>query len=79
MEQVNGIANLQLLAAIPNIEKQNEDFDIWFEKAHPTDAEKIEYRKVNYLPNMEYSYGNFLQFTDERRKLIRKRFEEILL
>ena len=79
MEQVNNIANLQLLAAIPNIEKQNEDFDVWFKKTHPAEAEQIEYRKVNYLPKMEYTYGNFLQFTDERKKLIRKRFEEILL
>lgn len=79
MEQVNNIANLQLLAAIPNIEKHDEDFDVWFKKAHPTEAEQIEYRKVNYLPNMEYTYENFLQFIDERKKIIRKRFEEILL
>ena len=79
MERVNNIANLQLLAAIPNIEKQNEDFDIWFEKTHPTEAERIEYRKVNYLPDMEYTYGNFLKFTYDRRELIKARFEELLL
>ena len=79
MDQVNNIANLQLLAAIPNIEKQNEDFDIWFEKTYSTEAEKIQYRTVNYLPDMEYSYANFLKFTNERRRLIRRRFEELLL
>lgn len=79
MDQVNSIANLQLLAAIPNIEKQDTDFDVWFEATHPTDSEKIEYRTVNYLPSMEYSYANFLTFISERQKLMRNRFEELLL
>ena len=79
MDRVNSIANLQLLAAISNIEKQDTDFDAWFEKNYPTEVGKIEYRRVNYLPDMEYTYANFLQFTDERKKLMRKRFEELLL
>ena len=79
IDQVNNIANLQLLAAIPNIEKQNEDFDIWFRKTHSTESEKIQYRMVNYLPDMKYSFANFLKFTNERRRLIRRRFEELLL
>jgi len=79
MDQVNSIANLQLLAAIPNIEKQDTDFDVWFEATHPTDSEKIEYRTANYLPSMEYSYANFLTFISERQKLMRNRFEELLL
>ena len=79
MDQVNNIANLQLLAAIPNIEKQNKDFDIWFEETHSTEAEKIQYRTVNYLPDMEYTYANFLKFTNERRRMLRRRFEELLI
>lgn len=76
---VNDISNLQLLAAQLNEEKLNTDFDVWFNKQYITDAEKIQYRTINYLPEMEYSYDNFLVFMDERRKLLKAKLEEILL
>jgi len=37
-ENVNYIANLQLLKAIPNIEKQDKDFDKWLFETYPTPA-----------------------------------------
>ena len=76
---VNDISNLQLLAAQLNEEKLNTDFDVWFKKQYSTDAEKIQYRTINYLPKMEYSYDNFLVFIKERRKLLKAKLEEILL
>lgn len=76
---VNDISNLQLLAAQLNEEKLNTDFDVWFKKCYITDSEKIQYRTINYLPEMEYSYDNFLAFMDERRKLIKAKLKEILL
>ncbi len=45
MNHVNDISNLQLLAAIPNIEKQDKDFEEWFAETCPTDTDKIQYRK----------------------------------
>ncbi len=68
MNHVNDISNLQLLAAIPNIEKQDKDFEEWFAETCPTDTDKIQYRKINYLPEMQYSYDMFLQFVSDRRK-----------
>lgn len=76
---VNELSNLQLLAAIPNIEKQNEDFDSWFEKTYPTDMDKIQYRAINHMPNMDYTYANFLTFMKDRRTLIKAVLENILL
>lgn len=38
---VNDLSNLQLLIAIPNIEKQDKDFADWFAKVCPTDTDKI--------------------------------------
>ncbi len=76
---VNNIANLQLLEALPNIEKQDKDFDVWFEENCPSDGDKYQYRKVHYLPNMEYTYPNFIEFIEKRRKLMKKKFEELLL
>ena len=79
MRQVNNIANLQLLPAIPNIEKQDKDFDLWFNEINTTEKEKIQYREMHYLPEIEYSYANFIKFTEERRELIKKQLETMLL
>lgn len=54
MDHVNDLSNLQFLATIPNIEKQNKDFDDWFARICPTDSEKAQYRADNYLPKMDY-------------------------
>lgn len=75
MKHVNDISNLQLLAAIPNIEKQDKDFDVWFAETCPTDTDKIQYRKINYLPNMQYSYDAFLKFVSYRKQMLKKQLE----
>ena len=78
IEHVNDLSNLQLLAAIPNIEKQNQDFKEWFEKTYATDIEKIQYRTIHYLPEMDYSYENFESFLAERRAKIKNQLEKML-
>ena len=79
MNHVNDISNLQLLAAIPNIEKQDKDFEEWFAETCPTDTDKIQYRKINYLPEMQYSYDMFLQFVSDRRKKIKNQLKVELM
>lgn len=79
VDHVNDIENLQLLAAIPNIEKQDEDFNIWFSKNYVTDEDKTQYRLTNYMPDMNYSYANFLQFLAERRSIIKEALVKELL
>lgn len=79
MNHVNDISNLQLLVAIPNIEKQDKDFEEWFAEICPTDADKIQYRKINYLPEMQYSYDEFLQFVSDRRKKIKNQLKVELM
>ena len=79
IDSVNDISNLQLLAAQLNEEKQNTDFDEWFSKQQPTEAEKIQYRTIHYLPDMDYTYENFLEFQEERKQMLRKKLVEILL
>ena len=78
MNHVNDISNLQLLAAIPNIEKQDKDFEVWFAENYPTDTDKIEYRRINYLPDMQYNYNSFLKFVSYRRQLLKKQLESEL-
>lgn len=79
IDHVNDLSNLQLLAAIPNIEKQNQDFVDWFANTHKTDFDKIQYRTIHYIPDMEYSYANFELFLSERRKNIKAQLESMLL
>ena len=79
MNHVNDISNLQLLAAIPNIEKQDKDFEEWFAEICPTDTDKIQYRKINYLPDMQYGYDEFLQFVSDRRKKIKNQLKVELM
>lgn len=76
---VNDISNLQLLPATLNEEKQNTDFDKWFKNQFITDEEKNQYRKTNYIPDMEYSYENFTTFIKKRRELIKSKLRKELL
>ena len=79
IDSVNDISNLQLLAAQLNEEKLNSDFDVWFNTQYPTDTDKIQYRTIHYLPDMDYTYPNFLTFLDKRKQLLRKKLAELLL
>lgn len=79
IETVNDIGNLQLLAAQLNEEKLTTDFDVWFAEQYKTDADKIQYRTINMLPDMEYSYENFLQFVEQRKAKLKAELIKILL
>ena len=79
IESVNDISNLQLLPAQLNEEKLNTDFDVWFNNQQATETDKIQYRTIHYLPEMDYTYQNFLIFLEKRKDLLRKKLEEVLL
>jgi uncharacterized protein with ParB-like and HNH nuclease domain len=79
INSVNDISNLQLLAAQLNEEKLNTDFDKWFTDQYKTENDRIQYRTINYLPDIEYSYTNFLTVMDQRRKLLKAELLKILM
>lgn len=79
IEAVNDIGNLQLLAAQLNEEKLNKDFDVWFAEQFKTDEEKINYKTINMLPTMDYSYANFLEFINKRKESLKTKLIELLL
>lgn len=79
LDTVNDISNLQLLPAQLNEEKLNTDFDVWFNAEQPTETDKIQYRKIHYLPEMEYTYPAFLDFVEKRKQLLREKLTNILL
>ena len=76
---VNEISNLQLLPAQLNEEKLTTDFDVWFNSQYPTYNEKYQYRTLNYLPDIDYTYANFPQFIEKRRDLLKTELRKSLL
>lgn len=77
--RVNEISNLQLLAAQLNEEKLATDFDVWFNQHNSTEGDKIQYRTIHMLPEMDYSYDDFLSFLDKRRELLKNALANILI
>lgn len=79
IDSVNNICNLQLLAAQLNEEKLATNFDEWFNSQYPTENDKYQYRTVNYLPNIDYTYDNYPLFMEERIKLLKEQLKKVLL
>lgn len=79
LENYNYIGNLQLLESIPNIEKNNMDFDKWISETIPAEA-LDDYKTKHYIPkNIDLSISNFEQFLEEREKMIIQKLESELL
>lgn len=77
MSYVDYIGNLQLLEAIPNIEKQDKDFDKWLEATYD-ESEIKDFQTKHLIPDVELNFGNFEEFFTEREKLIINKLKDIL-
>lgn len=77
-EYLNYLGNLQLLEAVPNIEKQDIDFDLWLNKIYPNPKEKIAYMQRHYIPDIELTFPNFIDFIEEREGMLKEKFKEVL-
>jgi uncharacterized protein with ParB-like and HNH nuclease domain len=78
-ENVNCIANLQLLEGIPNIQKSNTGFEDWLNKTYLSPAEKAEYSKKHYIPNVSFKINDFPMFIEKREQILIKEFEKLLV
>lgn len=79
LENYNNLVNLQLLEAIPNIEKNDCDFDKWITKTvHPNAIS--DYKVKNLIPqNTDLTYANFMEFFNLRKELIIEKLKSELL
>lgn len=75
----NYIGNLQLIGAIPNIEKKDIEFKTWLNKIYPDQRNQDNFKEVHYIPNTELDFDNFIEFFEEREKLLIAEFSKILL
>jgi len=78
INHLNNIGNLQLLGAIPNIEKKDTEFKFWLEKTYPDTDSQNEFKKTHSIPNVDLVFENFIEFFKEREKLLISKFGDIL-
>jgi uncharacterized protein with ParB-like and HNH nuclease domain len=78
LDEVDYLANLQLLDGAENIEKRDKDFKDWLEQTCPTPQARRDFMAKHYIPEVDLSLTNFEQFVAERKKLMTAKFESIL-
>jgi hypothetical protein len=73
-QQYNSIGNLQLLSDSENLDKSANAFDIWFASR---DTNFKHRHKIPTITN--YGFDNFLEFVEERRKVLTGKLHQIKL
>lgn len=79
MDNVNLLANLQLMDGTINEEKSNSEFEVWIDKTFPEESQRKDYMNKNYIPDVDFSIENFEEFLIQRKELMKKRYESILM
>ncbi|WP_281862688.1 DUF262 domain-containing protein [Planomicrobium okeanokoites] len=70
VEQIDSIANLQLIEGIPNIEKSDHNFEVWVDKIYKDAQSKNDYFNKHFIPKVDLSLSNFKVFIEKRRELL---------
>ncbi len=71
-DEMNGIANLQLLESTANIEKKDKPFKEWLDAASANQANKDSYLRLNHIDtNQSLEFTDFLAFVSARKKTIK--------
>ena len=78
VDEVDYLANLQLLEGAENIEKRDNDFKDWLEKTYPDAQARRDFMAKHYIPDVDLGLSNFEQFVAERKKLMTAKFENLL-
>jgi hypothetical protein len=77
LDEFDFLANLQLLEGLENIEKRDTEFESWLEKNVPKEARR-DFMTKHYIPDVDLALGNFEEFINERKKLMKAKFEDLL-
>ena len=75
----NFLGNLQLLEEIPNKEKNDSYFEDWMNEEYSDDDQRKDYMKKHYIPDVDFAFSNFVEFYQEREKLLRAALKKELL
>jgi len=77
-ENVNSLANLQLLQGLPNQEKSDKAFGEWLRGQSDKRTDLEVYKERHLIPDVDLSFHNFDTFVRAREQLILERLVEIL-
>lgn len=77
-DNYNYLANLQLLEGIPNQEKSDMDFKTWLERTYRNPADRKDFMKKHYIPDIDLSFDNFENFIKGREELMFDAYKSIL-
>ena len=77
-ESRDGLANLQLLEGIANIEKQQMLPAEWLAEMYPDDASRADYCDKHLLGEVPAQIVDFPKFFNERRTKLRERISRML-
>ena len=73
-ERRDSIVNLQLLDGTLNQEKSRKPLAEWMDERFAGKvSERQHYMALHYIPSVDLSFANFIDFTDRRRELMRAR------
>lgn len=78
IENVNSLANLQLLEGTLNVEKAGEDFNTWLLDQYPDRISRIDYMEKHCIPDIELSLVNFDRFLIERQTIMKAKYKSFL-
>ncbi len=78
LDEVDYLANLQLLEGLGNIEKSDKDFKDWLDEKYPGGQERRDFMAKHYIPDVDLSLANFEEFIAERKKLMTAKFASLL-
>jgi uncharacterized protein with ParB-like and HNH nuclease domain len=69
----NTVLNLQLLTDKENLDKNAADFAVWIESRDEN------FKKRHSIPELaNYGFDNFLEFIEERRKMLKPKLSEVI-
>jgi hypothetical protein len=77
-DEVDNLANLQLLEGLENIEKTDNDFKDWLVRAYPSEQARRDFMTKHYIPDVDLSLENFEEFITERKRMMTERFTSLL-
>lgn len=78
LDQVDNIANLQLLQGAVNMSKSDQEFEAWVKGEFPAPLALAQYREQHLIPDMALSLESFPQFLEARAALMRERLADLL-
>lgn len=79
IQRVNRVGNIQLLEAIPNIEKSARPFDLWINEKYSTQQEIDTYKEKHFISKLSpIGFLDFLEFFEKRENVIKEELSRLL-